>query len=161
MPVETLIEDPRWAAIDLAALADRAAAATLRHLGLAPEAWEICLLACDDAKIAALNGDFRSIPRPTNVLSWPAADRAPDTPGAPPPLPQAGEDLGDIAIAYETCAAEAHTQTIPFPDHLQHLIVHAVLHLLGYDHETEADADLMENTEIKILATLGVSNPYI
>ena len=68
--------------------------------------------------------------------------------------------LGDIALAFETCAREAEEQGKPMADHVTHLIVHATLHLLGYDHIREGDATLMENTEIRILATMGLSNPY-
>lgn len=160
--VDTVIEDARWEEAGLPALAERAAAAALGHLGLGPAPWEIALLGCDDARIAALNADFRGKPRPTNVLSWPSEDRAARVPGAAPDLPRAGDDpeLGDIAIAYDTCAAEAQAAGLPMADHVTHLIVHATLHLLGYDHENDGDATLMEKTEVEILASLGVADPY-
>lgn len=161
MLTDTLIEDDRWQALDLAALAEKAARATLTHLGLDPNAHEIAILACDDARIAALNTDFRGKPAPTNVLSWPSRDRAPDTPGARP-APPSGPDpeLGDIAIAYDTCAAEAEAAGKALPDHVTHLIVHGVLHLLGYDHIRDQDATLMEATEVGILGKLGIGDPY-
>ncbi len=162
MLTEVMIEDDRWQAAQLEDIAERAAQATLAHLGLDPDAFEISVLGCDDARIAVLNGDFREKPQSTNVLSWPSDERAPDTPGAVPDLPQPGPDreLGDIAIAYETCAAEAAAGDKPLADHVTHLIVHAALHLLGYDHIRDQDATLMEATEVAILGKLGLPDPY-
>lgn len=157
-----MIEDARWTEFGLEPVAEAASDAALTHLGLEPEAWEISLLACDDARIAVLNGDFRGKPAPTNVLSWPSEDRAADTAGARPDLPQPGPDpeLGDIAIAYDTCLREAADGGKPLADHVTHLIVHAVLHLLGYDHENDADALLMEGIETEILGKMGLPDPY-
>lgn len=163
--VETVLEDARWDEEQLAAWAERAARMTLSHIGLAPEGFEIALLACDDTRIAELNTTFRAKAAATNVLSWPAWDLAPDTEGDTPARPEAGtpdmpESLGDIALSYDTCVNEARMQGKSFDDHVTHLIVHAVLHLLGYDHIRDKDAALMEETEVQILAQLGVSNPY-
>lgn len=159
--VECVIEDDRWREAGIEALADRAGAAALRHLGLDPEEWEISLLACDDARIATLNADFRGKPSPTNVLSWPSEDRAPEAPGAVPDLPETYDpELGDIAIAWETCEREAREGGKPLTEHATHLIVHAILHLLGYDHVRDEDATLMEQTEAVILGKLGIQNPY-
>lgn len=162
MLTEVRIEDDRWQAVGLEALAERAANATLLHLGLVPEEWEISILGCDDARIAVLNGDFRDKPQATNVLSWPSEERGADRPGARPVLPVPGPDpaLGDIAIAYDTCVREAETGGKPLGDHVTHLIVHAVLHVLGYDHTHDQDASLMEATEVVILGKLGVDDPY-
>ncbi|WP_101068821.1 rRNA maturation RNase YbeY [Roseovarius salinarum] len=160
--VETVIEDDRWRDADLPALAGRAAAAALQHLGLDPADFEIVVLGCDDARIAALNADFRGRERPTNVLSWPSAERAATEDGGMPRPPEAGEaaELGDIAISYDTCLQEARAAGTPLEDHVMHLVVHAVLHLLGYDHERDRDATLMERTETVILGKLGVPDPY-
>lgn len=163
--VDTLIEDLRWEAISLPSLAETAARATFAELGLPTAGFSLCVMACNDARIAELNTEFRGKPGATNVLSWPSEDRATNSPGQRPDLPEPGteddpEALGDIAIAWETCASEAADQAKPLPDHATHLIVHAVLHLLGYDHLNEADAALMEGTEISVLAKLGVENPY-
>ncbi len=114
---------------------------------------EIALLACDDTRIATLNADFRSKPSATNVLSWPSG------PWTPTRLPPDGE-LGDIAIAYGTCVREAAEQGKALADHTTHLIVHATLHLLGFDHETDAEAGEMEALEVEILARLGLPDPY-
>jgi probable rRNA maturation factor len=163
--VDTVIEDARWGVLGLASLAERAAQATLAAVALDADGFQISLLGCDDARIVLLNADFRGKPVPTNVLSWPSAERAAEFAGEAPELPLPGaaddpESLGDIALAYDTCAAEAVTQGKALADHLTHLIVHGVLHLLGYDHVDEADAALMEGHEVRILATLGVSDPY-
>ncbi|MDK3019032.1 rRNA maturation RNase YbeY [Pseudodonghicola flavimaris] len=164
MTLELDIEDPAWEALDLAALAQRAVAATLVHLGLDPELCEIALLACDDTRIAALNADFRDKPTATNVLSWPAEELAAEAPGGIPDLPEpdfTGEiPLGDIAIAYGTCAREATEQGKSLADHCTHLIIHGLLHLLGYDHIRDPDATLMEGLEIEILGSLGLNDPY-
>jgi probable rRNA maturation factor len=162
--VDTVIEDERWGDL-LPPLAERAARATLADLGLAPEGLAIVVMGCDDARIASLNADFRGKPVPTNVLSWPSDERGPATPGEMPDPPEPGtaempEELGDIAIAWETCLREATGQGKRVEDHVTHLLVHATLHLLGYDHIHDDDARMMEDTEIRVLAKLGVSNPY-
>lgn len=157
--VETLAEDPRWEAAGLEPLAERAARATLGHLGLVRPGYEISCLGCSDKRIAVLNADFRGKPQPTNVLSWPSAERAAARPGLAPALPGPCA-LGDIALAWETCVAEAEAEGKPFEQHVTHLLVHGVLHLLGYDHDHDADALLMERTEAAILAGLGLPDPY-
>lgn len=163
--VALMIDDPRWEGDDLAPVVAEAARATLAHLGHATSGYEIVLLACNDARIAALNADFRGKPAPTNVLSWPEWDLAAEEDGglpAPPPDPQPEEPepLGNIALAYETCKREAEEQGKRFDAHVAHLVTHSVLHLLGYDHIRDKDAALMENTEAEILASIGVANPY-
>lgn len=163
--VETLIEDARWEAFGLPALAERASRAALAELGLPAVGFQISLMGCDDTRIAGLNADFRGRPQPTNVLSWPSEERAADIPGGMPDLPEPGlaedpESLGDIAIAWDTCAREAAAAGKPMEDHVTHLVVHGVLHLLGFDHLEDADAARMEGTEVRILASLGLSDPY-
>ncbi len=101
-----------------------------------------------DAEVAALNGQFRSKPKPTNVLSFPAGNGAPV------------DFLGDIILSEETVRREAVDQVIQLDHHVQHLVIHGVLHLLGFDHETAADAERMEALEIGILNALGIANPY-
>lgn len=162
--LDILVEDDAWDEDKLSALAGPACAATLSALSLDPLRFEISILACSDARIADLNAEFRGKPAPTNVLSWPAAQVAlPEGGHPPPPAPDpAGpaHALGDIAIAHGTCASEAAAQGKRFEDHLAHLLVHATLHLLGYDHIRDADAAVMEGLETRILATLGVPDPY-
>jgi len=162
--LDILIDAPVWDEAALAPLASRAVVATLRHMALDPEACEVAILACDDARIAALNAEFRDKPTPTNVLSWPAQPLAPPAEGGAPPQPERGFDgmfeLGDIALSHDTCAREALESGKPFEDHLTHLIVHGVLHLLGYDHICDGDAALMEGIEAEILGNLGLDDPY-
>ncbi|PAU97984.1 rRNA maturation RNase YbeY [Paracoccus salipaludis] len=156
-PVDIVIEDERWLDVDLQGMAERAAAAATRHMGI--DAVEIVVMGCDDDRIAALNDHFRGKAKPTNVLSWPSVEPAPRAPGEVPAPPEA-EELGDIAISFDTCKAEAEAQGKPFADHVTHLLVHAILHLAGYDHEADADAETMEDAERSILASLGIPDPY-
>jgi probable rRNA maturation factor len=159
--VEIEIEEDRWESTGLEQLAHVATDATLAHLGLDPDNWEISLLGCNDARIADLNGSFRGKAAPTNVLSWPSAERAaPRAGGTPAPPDDTDPELGDIAIAFETCEREASAAGRSLAHHATHLLVHGTLHLLGYDHIDDKDAALMERIEVEILATLGVADPY-
>ncbi|MEM9248950.1 MAG: rRNA maturation RNase YbeY [Pseudomonadota bacterium] len=162
--IDLRVDNSGWDALGLEALAQVAGDATLTRLGIEGPA-EIAVLATSDEDVAALNGEFRAKPTPTNVLSWPAQPLAPTSPGAAPPdpVPDAfGElALGDIALAYETCVREAADGNKPLADHATHLLVHAILHLLGYDHISDADARLMEGLEVEILTAVGVPNPYV
>jgi probable rRNA maturation factor len=164
MLAEVICEDGRWEAAGLDAMAETAARAALGVVGLDPQAFVLVVMGCDDARIAGLNADFRGKPQPTNVLSWPSEERGAQAPGGQPDLPEGDaddpEELGDIAIAWETCAREAAEAGKSFHDHATHLIVHATLHLLGYDHIRDEDAALMEGLEVRALAGLGISDPY-
>ena len=153
--VEALVEDRRWSELGVDAIAEPAARAALAAAGREPDRHKVGLLACNDARIAELNGAFRHKAQPTNVLSWPAFD-------GPVPAPSLDEPLflGDLALAYETCEREAGAAGVQLADHAAHLVVHGILHLLGYDHEDDAEAEVMEELEVKILASLGVANPY-
>ncbi|MEJ6403650.1 rRNA maturation RNase YbeY [Yoonia sp. 2307UL14-13] len=158
MSVDVITEDDRWT--DMAALAQTATDAALERLGLEPSVFEISILACDDARIATLNADFRGKARATNVLSWPSDERAAGIDGEMPLLPEPQTELGDIAIAYGTCAREAAEAGKSMKDHTIHLLIHGTLHLLGFDHERDRDAALMEGLETEILGKLGISDPY-
>ncbi|HRK41518.1 MAG TPA: rRNA maturation RNase YbeY [Gemmobacter sp.] len=163
--VEIVIEDDRWVAFGLEAVACHAMTATLGHLGLDPVRFQIVVMGCDDARISALNGSFRGKAKPTNVLSWPSEERGSEYSGEAPVLPEPGTEddpfpLGDIAIAWETCAREAAEQGKSVNDHVVHLLIHGILHLLGYDHMDDDDAELMEATERQVLTTLGIDDPY-
>lgn len=165
MDIDILIEDDGWDEPALEALAARACETTLDELGLEPQFFAVSILACDDDRIATLNAEFRGKPMPTNVLSWPSEERAPAAPGEMPHLPRpnpAGppEELGDIALALGVLTREAQESAKPFDHHLAHLLVHGLLHLLGFDHITDPDAALMEGLETRILARLGVPDPY-
>ena len=142
--IEVELEDAAWTAAlpDAAAVAERAATAALGGVD-----GDVVVLLTDDATVRDLNARFRDKDRPTNVLSFPAAASA-----AP--------HLGDLVLAFGVCAAEAVAQGKTLADHLSHLTVHGVLHLLGRDHEDDAEAEEMEAEEREILAGLGVADPY-
>ncbi|MGE0767267.1 MAG: rRNA maturation RNase YbeY [Hyphomicrobiaceae bacterium] len=114
-----------------------------------------CVAFMTDADVRGLNARFRGQDKPTNVLSFPA-----QVPPAGVLGPGEPASLGDIVLAAETVAREARALGIPMEQHVQHLVVHGTLHLLGYDHEADEDADLMEALETRILARLGVPDPY-
>ncbi len=169
--LDLVIDSPLWVQNDgslseaaLEALILRAVAETFAFTRTPPA--PLCLLLTDDARIKALNAQFRGKNTPTNVLSFPAlpppksAPTNASTPKSPrPPAPPA--PLGDLAIAFETTAAEAQAEGKSLAAHLSHLVVHGVLHLLGRDHETsEQDAENMENEERIILSALGFPDPY-
>jgi probable rRNA maturation factor len=144
--IEVEIEDAAW----LAALPDaqeitlRAAEATLEASGAEGD---LAILLASDQVLADLNARFRGKEGPTNVLSFPAP-------------PAAGPHLGDIAIAFGVCEREAREQSKRLEHHLMHLVAHGVLHLVGYDHQSESEAEDMEALERRVLAGLGAPDPY-
>jgi len=147
--IDILVEAGGWEEIsNLEAVIRKAAYAALAAAGKAGAS--VSLLLSDDAAIQRLNASFRGKDTPTNVLSFPA----PVMPGDPEP------SLGDIALAYETCAREAEAEGKALADHLTHLVIHGTLHLLGHDHETDAEAEAMEALETRVLAGLGIADPY-
>ncbi len=149
--IEVEIEDDGWtAALPSAAdVADRAGQATVDEIAPADEGEEpgIAVLLTSDVAVADLNERFRGKAGPTNVLSFPASANPEN-------------HLGDIALAYGVCVREAADQGKTLEQHLAHLVVHGVLHLLGYDHETDGEAEAMEALERSILESLGVPDPY-
>lgn len=155
--IDLNIEDIRWTAHDLAGLAETGIRAALDITGFDTKLFEVSVLGCDDTRIVALNADFRDKPTPTNVLSWPAFDLTPPATSVASFTP---ESLGDIAISFDTCTREAATGNKNFNHHVTHLMLHGCLHLLGYDHENDTDAAIMEGLEVKALAKLGIANPY-
>lgn len=166
--VDLIIEADAWgrALPDLDDAATVAVRLALDAAGHDADAWTVCVLACDDNRIAALNAAHRGKPGPTNVLSWPAVDLSPDTPGAEPRAPSRGPNglrtsLGDVAIALQTLEREAQTASIPLKNHAIHLILHGALHLLGYDHETPEDAERMEGLESRAMVAAGLADPYV
>lgn len=146
--IDVEVEDAAWTSAlpDAEALAARAAEAALASEGAVGEG--VALLLTDDAAVEALNARFRGQQKPTNVLSFPA-----------PANPE--RFLGDVALAHGVCAREAREQGKPLGHHLQHLVAHGVLHLLGYDHIGDAEASEMEDLERAILAGLGIPDPYL
>jgi len=134
------------------ALARRAVAAAVAQSAVRlAEGAEMSLTLSDDAELRALNARWRGLDKPTNVLSFPAA---------PPERLSEAPIVGDVIVAYETMAREAEEEGKPLVDHFRHLVVHGALHLFGYDHESEAEAEAMEALERRILASLGVADPY-
>jgi probable rRNA maturation factor len=141
-----------WGEIDRASEAVAAAAAALSsELGIS--ASEACVALSSDEQVARLNAAYRGKPGPTNVLSFPARSAAPTA------IAQT-RFLGDLVLAAGTVSREAAGLGLPLAHHLQHLVVHGLLHLLGYDHETDAEAQVMEALEVRILARLGIASPY-
>ncbi len=158
LELDIIVEAPLWHDVDLSHIATPAVDRIAAHFDL-PQA-EACLLACNDARIAELNHAFRGKASATNVLSWPSSVPSGPPPAWPEPDAFGVIQLGDIALAYETCRREAEAAGLPLEAHLAHLIVHAVLHLLGYDHENDGDAALMEALETELLGKMGISDPY-
>ncbi len=150
--IDLLIESQLWQGQPRAEDTVREAIAMAAAQVSAP-AGEVTILLTDDAAVRVLNRQWRGVDAPTNVLSFPA-------PPSPPGIAAAPAPLGDIAIAYETLAGEAENEGKPFGHHLAHLAVHGFLHLVGYDHVVEAEAEAMERLECAILARLAVPDPY-
>jgi probable rRNA maturation factor len=142
-----------WArAGDIGALARRGVEAALAVSPRAPaDPLEISFLLTDDAGARELNRTWRGLDKPTNVLSFPGSGLI---------SPEGVRHLGDVALAFETIAREAEMERKSFADHVAHLVVHGTLHLLGYDHEVESEAETMEGLEVTALARLGVADPY-
>lgn len=144
---------PLWGALagDAAGTAEKAALAALAECAAGtPVEYEMSIVLADDAFVRELNRDYRHIDKPTNVLSFPAEDEGATGPRL----------LGDVVLAFETLLREAADDGKPALDHLAHLVVHGTLHLMGYDHEEAQEAEEMEALERKILAGLGIADPY-
>ena len=151
--IDISVQSEDWNRIDgLECLATGWVNAAIRRAGLGTlPGSELSLVLTDDTEIRALNADYRGLDKATNVLSFPGGEADGEAFG---PL------LGDIVVAFETAAREAESEKKPFEAHLAHLIIHGLLHLFGYDHENDADANRMESMEIAIMADLGYANPY-
>lgn len=140
---------------DADAVIQRAIAAAAEQIDDDVGEAELAVMLTDDPGIRTLNSNWRGIDKPTNVLSFPALQpEGARKPGEAPRM------LGDIAIAYETTKREADAEGKPFEHHLSHLAIHGFLHLIGYDHENDADAEEMESLETEILEQLGIPDPY-
>jgi probable rRNA maturation factor len=150
LPIEITMTDDAWLTLlpDWEGWARRILSATLGETRSAPQGCGLSLLLADDAEIRDLNRRFRGQDKPTNVLSFPAH-------------PRGGQDsLGDIALAFETVRAEAAAGGLPVLHHLDHLLVHGILHLIGFTHDEEDEAARMIAAEIAIMARLGLPDPY-
>ena len=144
--IDVVLEDARWKKVS-APVRTRMKRAALRTLEHEKSKGSLTILLGSDARLKALNGLFRGKNKPTNVLSFPA-DENPDA------------YLGDVAIAHETLMREAAAEGKRPDGHLSHLVAHGVLHLLGFDHENDRDAEKMESLETRILKNLGFPDPY-
>jgi len=149
--IDLILSAPEWENFEgLETLTRQCVDASLAESGARlVEGCEMSVTFCDDAEIQELNAEWRGKDKPTNVLSFP-------TPGklAARPL------LGDIVIAYETVAREAAEQEKTLREHTAHMVIHGFLHLIGYDHETAAEAEEMEGLERRIASRLGLRDPY-
>lgn len=152
LDIDLAVEAGVWPSeAELLALVERAVGAAFSELDLVGTS-ELSVVFTDDAAIRALNAEWRGKDKPTNVLSFPAF---PPAKGGPlPPM------LGDIVLAAETVAREAQEENKPLESHMTHLVIHGLLHLLGYDHETEDEAEEMEAVERAALARLAIPDPY-
>lgn len=149
LATEVVEDSGDWAWVeDVDTLAEAAAAEVATEPCLKIERGAVSIVLSSDASVAVLNERYRNKPKPTNVLSFPPG------PGSPEGY------FGDIVLATETILREAEELDVPPEHHLQHLIVHGLLHLFGLDHVTVAGAERMEKLEVKILARLGIANPY-
>jgi probable rRNA maturation factor len=151
LAIDVVHEAGDWGSLDAATDAVAAAARALAaEVGTADSA--ACVALSSDAEVARLNATYRGKTAATNVLSFPAG----------PAPAEAGDvrPLGNLVLAAETVAREAEELGLPREHHLQHLVVHGLLHLLGYDHEKDDEAELMESLEVRILARLGIDDPY-
>lgn len=146
LTITLLIHDKRFA--KRKSLVTKAATQALKAQSNATHL-AVTVLLTNDTEVQALNHQYRSKNKPTNVLSFPNGAKEGKV-----------THVGDVVLAYETIKAEAKAQGKTFEDHLTHLVIHGVLHLLGYDHEKEKEAKIMERCEIKLLAAMGIANPY-
>jgi len=151
--IDVIVESAQWKA-DAETTVRRALTEAATAIGANFKDRVLAVLLTDDAAIRRLNAQWRNVDKPTNVLSFPSASVAAQQ-------IDAVKSLGDIAIAYETAAREAREEGKPLADHLSHLAVHGFLHLLGYDHESDGEAETMEQLERAILGRLGVPDPYL
>ncbi|MGI4876157.1 MAG: rRNA maturation RNase YbeY [Janthinobacterium lividum] len=163
LTIDTEIAAGDWGDADWEALASAACAAALAqtthaHLDRAGYAVEVAVRLSDDAEVRTLNAQYRHQDKPTNVLSFPMVQ--PDLLEGLANSDDGEVLLGDIVLAYETCAAEAAAKGLALADHARHLIAHGMLHLLGLDHGDDATAEHMEALETAALATLGLADPY-
>ena len=156
LQIDVSMQNPIWHALELdaEALCRQAVSDTLSAVGSDSVMLEISVVLEDDELLRRLNHETRGFDRPTNVLAFPGDSPGDSLPDGAPCL------LGDIVLSHETIAKEARQQDKPFENHLRHLVVHGVLHLLGYGHETEVEAQTMEALETTILAGMKIPDPY-
>lgn len=151
--IELCLEDDNWRGVEeLESKMVACVSAALKQANQGDEIASLTIVLADNQRVEALNNDWRDKQKPTNILSFPAPAHSLNDEGH--------AYLGDLILAYGVIFDEAGTQTKPFVTHLCHLVVHGVLHLLGYDHQNDEEADYMEQLEIKAMAALGLPDPY-
>jgi len=159
--VDLVVEDDRWhethpGLAEVCRVAVGAALAGAPGEVVGPRPVEVCVVATDDDTVRGFNRDMRRVDAPTNVLAF-ASREIPDLPAV---APGEAEGLGDVVLALETVRREAAEKGLPLDHHLCHLLVHGVLHLLGYDHREDDEAEAMERLEARVLSGLGIADPY-
>jgi probable rRNA maturation factor len=167
MNTNVLFKDKRWTEVPLEEIAKTALNLIVdRFLGKNNN-FEVSILASNDSEIRKLNKNFRGKNTNTNIISWPEYNPQSKQPGDFPKQinksksdPEGKTFLGNLAISFERCSTEAEEKNINFEDHILHLLLHGYLHLVGFNHQNELDATLMENIEIRLLSGVGIKNPY-
>lgn len=147
--VEIRVDAPAWREVEFEAVVREAASEALREAGPKGRPLELSVLLTDDSAMADLNRTWRGKDGPTDVLSFPG-DASP-----------AARLLGDVVLSIDTLKADAARDGLSVTDHLAHLVVHGILHLVGYDHESDPEAAAMEKAEADILGAMGIANPYL
>ena len=167
MKINIIFKDKRWVNIPLEAIAKGALKLIIDKFLGQDNNFEVSILASADAEIKELNKNFRGNNTSTNIISWPEHESQIKQPGHFPEQINKYQSrsegvtfLGNLAISFERCSTEAIEKNIHFEDHILHLLLHGCLHLIGFDHQNELDANLMEDIEIRLLSGVGIKNPY-
>ena len=167
MKADIVFKDRRWRILPLDEIASVSFNLVENDLLDSTDDFEISVLATNDFDLIQFNKQFRAQSRSTNILSWPEFNYKRVKPGGFPERVskrlkyyEGPELLGNIAISFDQCSIEADKRNISFKDHITHLLIHGCLHLIGFDHENELDATLMEDIEKRLLLELGIKNPY-
>jgi probable rRNA maturation factor len=167
MIINITFKDKRWVKIPLEEIGKGALKLIIDKFLGQDNNFEVSILASDDVEIRELNKNFRRIDSSTNIISWPEHETQLNQPGHIPDLVdklKSGFEglnfLGNLAISFDRCSIEAEEKNIHFEDHVLHLLLHGCLHLIGFDHQNELDANLMEDIEIRLLSGVGIKNPY-
>ena len=167
MIINIIFKDKRWVTIPLEEIGKGALKLVIDKFLGQDHNFEVSILASNDVEIRELNKNFRGNNSNTNIISWPEHETQSNQPGHIPDLVdklKSGYEglsfLGNLAISFDRCFMEAEEKNIHFEDHVLHLLTHGCLHLIGFDHQNELDANLMEDIEIRLLSGVGIKNPY-
>ena len=167
MKINIIFKDKRWVKIPLEEIGKGALKLIIDKFLGQDNNFEVSILASDDVVIRKLNKKFIGKDGSTNIISWPEHETLSNQPGHIPDLVTKLKSrsegltfLGNLALSFERCSIEAKEKNIHFEDHILHLLLHGCLHLIGFDHQNEKDANLMEDIEIRLLSGVGIKNPY-